>query len=82
MDGLTFDTGTAAALANAPAREAPPWEHVEAEIISRNAMDHQIATVWHPAPRGDVVATALGNVRVAVGDTAEYQLSTGEKIAL
>lgn len=79
---MTFDTGAAAALANAPAREAPPWEHVEAEIARLNAMDHQIATVWHPAARGEVIPTALGGVRVAVGDVAEYQLTTGEKLAL
>ncbi|WP_093429379.1 hypothetical protein ABL840_05010 [Variovorax sp. NFACC27] len=67
---------------NAGDRETPAWDVVEAEITRRNAIDHQIATVWHPAARGDVIVTALGNVRVAVGEVAEYQLSTGEKIAL
>ncbi|RQO57041.1 hypothetical protein DBV14_09535 [Variovorax sp. KBW07] len=58
------------------------WPKVEAEIMQRNAPTHQIATVWHPGARGDVVTTEHGNVRVLIGDTAEYQLSTGEKIAL
>jgi hypothetical protein len=62
--------------------EGLDWDKVEAEIVLLNAPGRQIATVWHPSPRGDVVTTAHGNVRALVGDVAEYQLTTGEKIAL
>ena len=62
--------------------EGKAREKVEAEIMLLNAPDHQIATVWHPAARGDIVTTTHGNVRVLVGDKAEYQLSTGDIIAL
>ena len=61
---------------------AKAWEKVEAEIMLLNDPVHQIATVWHPEARGDVVTTAHGNVRVLIGEKAEYQLSTGDKIAL
>lgn len=80
MAGVTFDTGNGAGAA--PVGEGRSWEAIEAEIVRRHANAHQIATVWHPAPRGEVVSTDRGNVRVLVGDVAEYQLTTGEKIAL
>jgi hypothetical protein len=75
-----FDTG--AQLADTSAGAELAWEKAEAEIMLLNTPTHQIATVWHPEARGDVVTTAHGNVRALIGDTAEYQLSTGEKIAL
>ncbi|WGT64790.1 hypothetical protein [Variovorax paradoxus] len=62
--------------------EGKAWEKVEAEIMLLNAPDHQIATVWHPAARGEIVTTTHGNVRVLVGDKAEYQLTSGDIIAL
>lgn len=62
--------------------ESMAWEKVEAEIMLLNAPDHQIATVWHPAARGEIVTTTHGNVRVLVGDKAEYQLTSGDIIAL
>lgn len=81
----SFGLDTAAAGAGLPpptTRSELAWEKVEAEIMLLNTPTHQIATVWHPEARGDVVTTAHGNVRVQIGDIAEYQLSTGDKIAL
>ena len=81
----SFGLDTAAAGAGLPpptTRSELAWEKVEAEIMLLNVPGHQIATVWHPEARGEVIMTAQGNVRVQIGDTAEYQLSTGEKIAL
>jgi hypothetical protein len=82
-DSFGLDTAAAGAGLPPPTTRAElAWEKVEAEIMLLNVPGHQIATVWHPDARGDVVTTAHGNVRVQIGDTAEYQLSTGEKIAL
>lgn len=39
--------------------------------------DHQITTLWHPEPQGDVLDTAHGNIRVVKGELA-YQLASGE----
>ncbi len=39
--------------------------------------DHQIATLWHPEPVGELLDTLHGNIRVLKGEL-RYQLSNGE----
>lgn len=39
--------------------------------------DHQITTLWHPEPQGEVLDTAHGNIRVLKGPL-QYQLASGE----
>lgn len=50
-------------------------------VRSKHGHSHQIATVWHPEPEGEIVDTGHGNVRVLTGPAA-YQLATGELIEI
>lgn len=50
-------------------------------VVDRNRHGHQIASVSHPEPLGDLVETSLGNVRVVVGPES-YTLTTGEVIEI
>lgn len=50
-------------------------------VIDRNRRDHQITSVSHPEPVGELVTTNFGNVRVVVGEPS-YTLSTGEVIEI
>lgn len=50
-------------------------------VVDRNRAGHMIASVSHPEPVGELVATNMGNVRVVVGP-ASYTLSTGEVIEI
>jgi hypothetical protein len=63
--------------------EAPGlgWHSLAQLIVERNRHGHQIATVWHPEPVGEMLETRLGNVRVCKGDPA-YQLTTGDVIEI
>lgn len=54
---------------------------MSALVRSKHSHSHQIVTVWHPLPRGEIVDTDHGNVRVLTGPTA-YQLATGELIEI
>lgn len=47
------------------------------KVRKLHTREHQIATVWHPEPRVEVLETHLGNVRVLQGDP-KVQLTTGE----
>jgi hypothetical protein len=74
--------GTPDALPPADVPATKAWEKTAAEVVMLNTRDHHIATVWHPDAIGEVVVTAHGNVRALVGPKAQYQLTTGEIIAL
>lgn len=50
-------------------------------VIDRNRLGQQIASVSHPDPVGELVETALGNIRVNLGP-ASYTLTTGEVIEI
>lgn len=57
------------------------WSEVKQMVVDRNRHGHQIASVSHPEPLGDLVETSLGNVRVVVGPES-YTLTTGEVIEI
>lgn len=58
------------------------WEKAQAQVILLNTPEQMIATMWHPDAVGDVVVTPHGSVRVVKGDTAQYQLTTGDIVPL
>lgn len=51
-------------------------------VMSKHKREHQISCIWHPEAAGEVLETPhLGCIRVQVGP-AQYQLSTGELVAV
>jgi len=58
------------------------WHGMTVLVLSKHKRDHQISCIWHPEAVGETFETPhLGNIRVQVGP-AQYQLNTGEMVAL
>lgn len=48
-----------------------------AHIEALHRPSHQVATVWHPEAKGEVLHTHHGAVRVLTGPAA-YQITSGQ----
>ena len=52
-----------------------------AHIEALHRPSHQVATVWHPEAKGEVLHTHHGAVRVLTGPAA-YQITSGQIIEI
>ena len=77
--GHASESETVAPAEPAGQSEGVGWLQLASVIRAKHSPAHQIATVWHPAPAGELLNTEHGNVRVLEG-SAKYQLTTGEVI--